>query len=154
MANLIADHKSATFPDFAERKQLAEDKTVFCIDSVKLFTQKDGKERWYLTIHYVDGDAVVTRTLTFDHSPSRDELFMFMQESNDFPQHFCWLNKKLLKNKQTFYDLAQGGVDGPCACTWSSTAEQPEWDDLPPAPDDDIPPPEEPLPDYFSDEFS
>ncbi len=131
MANLIAEKRQADFPPFAERKQLAEDKTVFCIDSVKLHTQKDGKERWYLTIHYVEADEVVTRTLTFDHSPSRDELFEFMLEANDFPQHHCWLKKKVLKNAQTFYDLLQGGVDGPCACTWAA-ASSPDWDDLPP----------------------
>jgi hypothetical protein len=126
MANLIANSQHSSFPAFAERKELAEAGTRFCIDSVKLHTQKDGKIRWYLTIRYLEDDGVAIRTLTFDPSPSRDEMFTALAESDDFPQHYCWVAKKSFKNKgtgmmQTFYELGQDtGKGQACACNLMS----------------------------------
>lgn len=131
MANLLAAKSQADFPPFAERQQLAADKTRFCIDSIKLYTQKDGKERWYLTVHFVEGDEVVYKTLTLDRSQQRDEDFGYLMEEGDFPQHNCWLEKATFKGKdgmqKTSYRHKQVQKTEPCACNWAS-AEQPEWD--------------------------
>lgn len=123
MANLIANSQHSAFPAFADRKELAEAGTRFCIDSVKLHTQKDGKIRWYLNIHFLDEEnEIVFRTLTFDPSPSRDEMFTALAEADDWPQHNCWVARKSFKNKgtgmmQTFYELGQetGGLQE-CSC--------------------------------------
>jgi hypothetical protein len=138
MANLIAERQKSSFPEFADRKQLAEDATRFCIDEVKLHTQKDGKTRWYLTIRYLEDGGTAVKTLTFDQSPSRDELFAAMQESEDYPQHNCWVSKRSFKNKgtgmmQTFYQLEQENARGQdCVCT----IEDDPGPDEPPAEDD------------------
>lgn len=140
MANLIAaKSQQSSFHAFADRKQIAEDGTRFCIDSAKLVTQKDGKVRWYLDIRYLEDGEVATRTLTFDTSPSRDEMFTDLADSNDFPQHCCWIEKRTFKNKgtgmmQTFYNLEQEtGRGQACACNLTdSTALEVEGDSADP----------------------
>lgn len=120
MANLIADSQQTTFPAFADRKLLAQLGTRFCIDDVKLHTQKDGKTRWYLTIRYAEMDEVEVRTLTFDQSPSRDDMFTLMIDTGDFPQHRCYVENRSFKNTSTgmtqnFYKLGQD-KSGECTC--------------------------------------
>jgi len=138
MANLIAAKSQADYPPFCKTAQLAADKTHFCIDSMKLHTQQDGKERWFLNIHYVEGDEVVSRTLTLDHSPKRDEDFGYLLEENDFPQHDVWLEKASFKSattgmQQTSYRHKQGDGSAACACTWGAgvQTETPATEEFP-----------------------
>ena|SRR5260221_471056 len=133
MANIIAQSKQADSSGFVDRKQLAADETKFCIENVKLVTQRDGKVRWYLTIFYKKDGELEVATLTFDRSPSRDRLFEAMNEAKDFPQHNCWVEKKEFRNKtshmlQTFYDLNQEKSEIGCPCTDQGTDEDTEQD--------------------------
>jgi hypothetical protein len=137
MAQLLAAKSQADYPPFCKPAHLAANKTHFCIDSIKLHTH-EGKEQWYLNIHYVEEDEVVSRTLSLDHSQKRDEDFGFLLSENDFPQHDVWLEKASFKNattgmQQTSYRHKQGGDSASCACNWGSgeTTEPPATEEFP-----------------------
>jgi len=112
-ANYQSEYQSI---EFADRKKLASSQARFCITNCALVTQKDKNVRWYLTINVRDeqDNVTVTQTLTFDRSPSRDELFEAIQ--GDLPQHNCYLELVKIKGGRTFYDLCQDENDHACLC--------------------------------------
>lgn len=126
---------TGNFSEFAERKQLAADKTLFCIEGVKLFTQKDGKERWYCTILVPREEKVVVETLTFDRSASRDTGFQRLLDADAFPLHNCSVVKREFKGKksgmmQTFYELEQDEKALTCPCGGLGLEPEPEPDSV------------------------
>lgn len=122
MANLVAKRNIQRKEDnglltFANRKALAEDNTRFCVTKVDLVTQKDKKVRWYLGIQFYSESEKVIQTLTFDQSPSRDEMFELLQEEGNLPQHNCYINLVHMKNGQTYYQFEQDEKDHSCPCS-------------------------------------
>jgi len=127
MANLFTD----TASDFAKKTDLAENKTRFCIDACELVTQKhDGKVCWWLQIHYdSEEEGVVMKTLTFDQSPKRNELFQRAIDTQDYPQHNCFLVKRDIKGGKTFYQLNQEREHRLCACSTPIPESAPDSND-------------------------
>lgn len=125
---------------FADRKQLAADKTTFCIEGARLVTQRDGKERWYLTIFLQKDGELVEETLTFDHSPSRDRKFQDLNSSSGFPIHNCRVDRTEFKGRnsgmmQTFYDIDVADNTGSCPCgDLAKKADEVEAPDIVPTP--------------------
>ncbi len=128
MANIIGKHQqSASLLEFVKARQLADNETRFCIDHVK-FKSQDGRDRWFIDIHYREGEEILYRTLTLDSSPSRDEMFQDIIDSDDYPQHNVWLKLRSFKDKdtgmtRTSYDVKQGS--GICACSTPGAKEAP-----------------------------
>lgn len=131
MTNIIAQYQKTSYP-FADKKVLFEQGTLFCIKSVRLVTQKDGKERWYSDIEFTDVEGPVTQTMTLDRTAKRDVQFSKIVASNDLPQHNCWLEKGSFNNKLgmkiTPYELRQN-VDA-LECTRGCLAETSEDDEV------------------------
>lgn len=119
--------------NFADRKQLAEDGTKFCIETASRRVQTDGKERWYCTIFVQKESELAVQTLTFDRSPYRDRGFQGMLDGNKFPAHSCWLENRPFKSKSTgmmqnFYDINFDEGVATCPCGDLNKPEEPKPD--------------------------
>ena len=120
MSALVAkynkDHQTTAYETlpFADRKKLAGTSVRFCVTNVAKVHQHDGNSRWYLTITFIEDMVLLKQTLTFDPSPSRDELFTIMH--NSLPQHNCYLELIKVKGGRTFYNFNQDEDDSQCVC--------------------------------------